>query len=73
MGVTLRDFMTSDDVLTVPAETSLREAARVMRGRNVGAAVVVDGGRIAASSPSATCCARSPTASSPTRAGCRHT
>ncbi|HEX5195987.1 MAG TPA: CBS domain-containing protein [Gaiellales bacterium] len=47
MGVTLRDFMTSDDVLTVPAETSLREAARVMRGRNVGAAVVVDGGRIA--------------------------
>lgn len=47
MGVTLRDFMTSDDVLTIPAETSLREAARVMRGRNVGAAVVVDGGRIA--------------------------
>ena len=47
MGVTLRDFMTSDDVLTVPAETSLREAARVMRDRNVGAAVVVDGGRIA--------------------------
>ena len=24
MGVTLRDFMTSDDVLTIPAETSLR-------------------------------------------------
>ena len=47
MGVTLRDFMTSDNVLTVPAETSLREAARVMRDRNVGAAVVVDGGRIA--------------------------
>jgi len=47
MGVTLRDFMTSGDVLTVPAETSLREAARVMRDRNVGAAVVVDGGRIA--------------------------
>ena len=47
MGVTLRDFMTSDDVLTIAAETSLREAARVMRHRNVGAAVVVDGGRIA--------------------------
>ena len=47
MGVTLRDFMTSGEVLTVPAETSLREAARVMRDRNVGAAVVVDGGRIA--------------------------
>ena len=47
MGVTLRDFMTSGDVLTVPAEISLREAAQVMLGRNVGAAVVVDGGRIA--------------------------
>src|SRR3954447_1488764 len=47
MGVTLRDFMTSGNVLTVPAETSLREAARVMRDRNVGAAVVVDGARIA--------------------------
>ena len=47
MGVTLRDFMTSDDVLTVPSEISLREAARVMRDRNVGAAVVVEGDRIA--------------------------
>ena len=32
MAVTLRDFMTSDDVLTIPAETSLREAARVDAG-----------------------------------------
>ena len=47
MAVTLRDFMTSEDVLTIAAETTLGEAARLMRNRNVGAAVVVDGQRIA--------------------------
>ena len=47
MAVTLRDFMTSEDVLTIAAETTLGEAARLMRNRNVGAAVVVDGERIA--------------------------
>ncbi|MDX6523956.1 MAG: hypothetical protein QOI17_1469 [Gaiellales bacterium] len=46
MAVTLRDFMTSDDVLTIPADTTLGQAARLMRGRNVGAAVVVEEGGI---------------------------
>ena len=43
MAVTLRDFMSSDDVLTIEAEATLGAAARKMRQRNVGAAVVVDG------------------------------
>jgi CBS domain-containing protein len=47
MAVTLRDFMTSEDVLTIPADTTLGQAARLMRARNVGAAVVVEGERIA--------------------------
>ena len=47
MAVTLRDFMTSEDVLTIPADTTLGQAARLMRNRNVGAAVVVEGERIA--------------------------
>jgi CBS domain-containing protein len=46
MAVTLRDFMTSDDVLTIAADTTLGQAARLMRGRNVGAAVVTEGERI---------------------------
>jgi CBS domain-containing protein len=46
MAVTLRDFMTSEDVLTIPADITLGEAARQMRGRNVGAAVVTEGERI---------------------------
>ncbi|HEY0389006.1 MAG TPA: CBS domain-containing protein [Gaiellales bacterium] len=46
MAVTLRDFMTSDDVLTIPADTTLGQAARLMRGRNVGAAVVTEAERI---------------------------
>jgi CBS domain-containing protein len=46
MAVTLRDFMTSEDVLTIPADITLGEAARLMRGRNVGAAVVTEGERI---------------------------
>ncbi len=47
MGVTLRDFMTTEDVLTIPAETTLGEAARLMWARNVGAAIVTEGSRIA--------------------------
>jgi CBS domain-containing protein len=43
MAVTLRDFMTSEDVLTISAQLTLGEAAREMRNRNVGAAVVMDG------------------------------
>jgi CBS domain-containing protein len=46
MAVTLRDFMTSDDVLTIAADTTLGQAARLMRGRNVGAAVVTEAERI---------------------------
>jgi CBS domain-containing protein len=46
MGVTLRDFMTTGDLLTVDATTTLGQAARLMRNRNVGAAVVVEGERI---------------------------
>jgi len=46
MGVTLRDFMTGGDVLTVAADTTLGDAARQMRGRNVGAAVVMEVDRI---------------------------
>src|SRR5215470_6963239 len=47
MAVTLRDFMTTGDLLTVDASTTLGQAARLMRNRNVGAAVVVEGERIA--------------------------
>jgi CBS domain-containing protein len=43
MGVTLRDFMTTEHVLTVSAQLTLAEAAREMSVRNVGAAVVMDG------------------------------
>jgi CBS domain-containing protein len=42
MGVTLRDFMSGDDVLTIEPTATLGAAARKMRQRNVGAAVVVD-------------------------------
>ena len=31
MAVTLRDFMTTEDVLTIPADTTLGQAARLMR------------------------------------------
>jgi CBS domain-containing protein len=46
MGVTLRDFMTSENVLTIPADVTLAEAAREMHGRNVGAAVVMEGEKL---------------------------
>ena len=46
MAVTLRDFMTMEDVLTISASETLGSAARLMRGRNVGAAVVVEDGRV---------------------------
>lgn len=42
MGVTLRDFMSGDDVLTIEPTATLGAAARKMRQRNVGAAVVLD-------------------------------
>jgi CBS domain-containing protein len=42
MAVTLRDFMSGEDVLTIEPTATLVAAARSMRERNVGAAVVVD-------------------------------
>jgi CBS domain-containing protein len=46
MAVTLRDFMSSGDVLTIEPSATLGEAARALRKRDVGAAVVVDGGAV---------------------------
>jgi CBS domain-containing protein len=46
MAVTLRDFMTTGDLLTVDASTTLGQAARLMRNRNVGAAVVLEDERV---------------------------
>jgi CBS domain-containing protein len=46
MAVTLRDFMTGGDVLTIEPSVTLGEAARAMRRREVGAAVVYDGGSL---------------------------
>jgi CBS domain-containing protein len=48
MALTLRDFLSGDDVLTVEPTATLAAAARSMRDRNVGAAVVVhDRGQVA--------------------------
>jgi CBS domain-containing protein len=46
MAVTLRDFMSSGDVLTIAPSATLGEAARALRKRDVGAAVVVEGGAV---------------------------
>jgi CBS domain-containing protein len=46
MPVTLRDFMSSGDVLTIEPTVTLGEAARAMRRRDVGAAVVYESGRL---------------------------
>lgn len=46
MAVTLRDFMSGGDVLTIEPTVTLTEAARVMRRREVGAAVVTAGGEL---------------------------
>ena len=42
MGVTLRNFMTTENVLTISGDATLTEAARQMCDRNVGAVVVVE-------------------------------
>jgi len=44
MAVTLRDFMSGGDVLTIEPTVTLSEAARAMRGRDVGAAIVLENG-----------------------------
>jgi CBS domain-containing protein len=41
MAVTLRDFMTTENVLTISPDLSLGDAARELHSRNVGAAVVM--------------------------------
>lgn len=46
MPVTLRDFMGGGDVLTIEPTVTLSEAARAMRRRNVGAAIVYEGGEL---------------------------
>ena|SRR5438105_12076662 len=46
MAVTLRDFMSGGDVLTIEPTATLGEAARAMRRRDVGAAVVYEGGKL---------------------------
>jgi CBS domain-containing protein len=46
MAVTLRDFMSGGDVLTIEPSATLGEAARALRKRDVGAAVVVEGGAV---------------------------
>jgi CBS domain-containing protein len=46
MAVTLRDFMSGGDVLTIEPTVTLGEAARAMRRRDVGAAVVYEGGEL---------------------------
>jgi CBS domain-containing protein len=46
MAVTLRDFMSSGDVLTIEPTVTLGEAARAMRRRDVGAAIVLEDGEL---------------------------
>ena len=43
---TIRTIVEGQDVLTAPAKTSVSEAARMMRQRQVGAILVVDEGRL---------------------------
>ena len=47
MAVTLRDFMTTGDVLTVSGQSTLAEAAQRMHERRVGASVVLEGDSVA--------------------------
>ena len=46
MAVTLRDFISGDEVLTIESEATLGAAARQMWNRSVGAAVVVEDDKI---------------------------
>jgi CBS domain-containing protein len=46
MAVTLRDFMSGGDVLTIEPTVTLGEAARAMRRRDVGAAIVLEDGEL---------------------------
>lgn len=44
---TIRDIIEGQELLTAPASMTVAEAARLMRQRNVGAMMVVDGGKLA--------------------------
>ncbi|MCE2998268.1 MAG: CBS domain-containing protein [Betaproteobacteria bacterium] len=44
---TIRDIIQGQELLTAPPAMTVAEAARQMRQRNVGAMMVVDGGRLA--------------------------
>jgi CBS domain-containing protein len=46
MAVTLRDFMSGGDILTIEPTVTLGEAARAMRQRDVGAAIVLENGEL---------------------------
>ncbi len=43
---TIREIIEGQDLLTAPSTTSVAEAARLMKQRNVGAMMVVDEGRL---------------------------
>jgi CBS domain-containing protein len=43
---TIRDMIEGQELLTAPAGMMVAEAARLMKQRNVGAMMVVDGGRL---------------------------
>ena len=44
---TIRDIIAGQDLLTAPPQITVAEAARQMRQRNVGAMLVVEGGKLA--------------------------
>ena len=44
---TIREIIEGQELLTAPASMTVAEAARLMRQRNVGAMMVVDGGKLA--------------------------
>lgn len=46
MSRTIRDIIKNQKILALPPETSVREAARAMADRNVGSAMVVEGGKL---------------------------
>lgn len=46
MSRTIRDIIKNQKILALPPETAVREAARAMADRNVGSAMVVEGGKL---------------------------
>ena len=60
----IRDVMSTDLTIVAPS-TTIADAATMMSTRQVGSALVLDGDRLSASSPSVTSCARSAPTSTP--------